>query len=651
MSALTSLLLSPWMLGFLGLMPVLIALYLLKLRRTEVTIASTLLWHKSLQDLTANAPFQRLRANLLLFLQLLILLLLILALARPFVQAQGLAGRNRCIVIDRSASMQTREANGQLRLDLAKARALELVASMRDGDRMMVVAFGGSAEVRTELTDDRRRLRQAIEGITAADTATRIRDVANIVRSLAPENPEAAPVVAGLELVLFSDGKLSDTDALNQVSMERFTYARIGESRDNAGIVAFSVRQESAGLGQRQAFVQLYNARESEHRGTLSLYYTPEDTGDGEALLVVDEVVVAPGAAEQVIFALPQLESGLLRATLDEEDALAADNSAWVILEPERGLRVLLVGGEGTLGGHFLRKVLLVDPRVDLTAAAPGSYADSAGFDLTIFHGWAPETLPGGALLFIDAPPPIAGVEDRGVIERPPVLATAVNHPLTRFLNPGNLRVAKARDIALPEGATPLITTEGGALAADLSQGAPGTGSMSYGQRIAYVAFALEDSDWPLHLSFPLFFQNLLNWVEPHEAAARAAIATGAPIEVPPPAPGETNPGMTARVVTPSGEEAVLERDPLRPVYFAGTETAGLYAVHDGGATRFTAANLLDKNESDIAPAAAITLGEGSVAALDGTLRYNREYWHWLAALGLAVLVVEWWLYSRRAWL
>ena len=58
-------------------------LYFLKLRRRELPIPSTLLWKKAIQDLQVNAPFQKLRKNLLLLLQLLLLLLLLLALSRP----------------------------------------------------------------------------------------------------------------------------------------------------------------------------------------------------------------------------------------------------------------------------------------------------------------------------------------------------------------------------------------------------------------------------------------------------------------------------------------------------------------------------------------------------------------------------------------
>ena len=56
--------------------PVVIVFYLLKRRRVVKLVSSTLLWQKFLAETQASAPFQKLRRNWLLLLQILLLLLL-----------------------------------------------------------------------------------------------------------------------------------------------------------------------------------------------------------------------------------------------------------------------------------------------------------------------------------------------------------------------------------------------------------------------------------------------------------------------------------------------------------------------------------------------------------------------------------------------
>ena len=63
-------------LALLGLLfvPAVIAMYLLKLRRDEAVVPSTLLWTRLVADVEANAPWQKLRRSLLLLLQLLLVI-------------------------------------------------------------------------------------------------------------------------------------------------------------------------------------------------------------------------------------------------------------------------------------------------------------------------------------------------------------------------------------------------------------------------------------------------------------------------------------------------------------------------------------------------------------------------------------------------
>src|SRR4051812_40818177 len=83
--------------------PVVVVFYLLKRKRVVRLISSTLLWQKFLAETQANAPFQRLRHNWLLILQVLLLLLAILALARPYFSSKVTGGGSIVAVFDASA--------------------------------------------------------------------------------------------------------------------------------------------------------------------------------------------------------------------------------------------------------------------------------------------------------------------------------------------------------------------------------------------------------------------------------------------------------------------------------------------------------------------------------------------------------------------
>lgn len=628
---------APTLFAFLGLIPIVILLYILKLRRTAIIIPSTMLWIKSLQDLTANAPFQRLRKNLLLFLQILMLLLLITALARPFVRAEGIRGRNLCLLIDHSASMQTLE-EGKTRLQLAKVIALEMANEMSAGDKMMIVAFADGAHVLCELTDDKFRLRTAINSIVADDTKTAIRDAMQIVRSLGAGNaevPEALSAPSGvpgaasdLEVVLLSDGRIADTNELG-ASLTNFAYRQIGSRADNAGIVAFSLRKGEGGR-EHQTFVLVHNAGAEKLDTTLSLYF--DDT-----LMAVDELQIPPGESGEVVFAHPDLGTGVLRAELDLEDALTVDNKAWLTLRPTAKVNVLLIGEADSASTFFLKRALILEPRVKLSEATPANYAPSDEYDLTIFDGFAPETLPPNMTVFFNIVPEVLGLTAEGEIENPPVLAKDADHPVMRFLNPGNIGIQKAFKITLPPGGRALLSTTGSPLIADLSQG---------DNQILVVAFDIAQSDWPLQLSFPLFVQNLVAWSPRAASAGEMDSSTGTPLTLMP-HPEHDH----ADVTTPSGKTERIDLDPLRPSFFGATQKAGLYTVSYGDMKETFAVNLLDRNESSIKPADSLALGKGEVAAQHGRIKQNRELWRWFILGAVMVLSLEWWIYSRRAWI
>src|SRR6185503_19629960 len=112
-------------LALIGLIsvPIIVAFYMLRLRRPEHPVSSTFLWQQLVRDVEANAPWQRLRRSLLLLLQLLLAVLLAFLVARPFSEHPAGLARDLVLVVDSSASMAATDVFPN-RLEAAKRAAV-----------------------------------------------------------------------------------------------------------------------------------------------------------------------------------------------------------------------------------------------------------------------------------------------------------------------------------------------------------------------------------------------------------------------------------------------------------------------------------------------------------------------------------------------
>ena len=138
--------LAPIALAGLAFIPLVVAFYLLKLRRDERVVPSTLLWQQLVTDVEANAPWQRLRRSLLLLLQLLLVLILAFLAARPFLERPAGFARDLVIVMDASASMAASDVVPS-RMSEARARGDRGPARPAGGRHVSVIAAGRTARV------------------------------------------------------------------------------------------------------------------------------------------------------------------------------------------------------------------------------------------------------------------------------------------------------------------------------------------------------------------------------------------------------------------------------------------------------------------------------------------------------------------------
>jgi len=243
--------------------PAIVALYFLRLKRRPVEVPSTYLWHRSIEDLHVNTIWQRLRRNLLLFLQLLLIFLAMLAVLRPGWRSAKRIGQRSIFLVDNSASMQATDEQPS-RLEEAKRQVGELIEQMDRGDVAMLVSFSDSARIEQMFTHNRRQLRRALDSIQPTDRPTSLAEALKVAAGLA--NPGRTSQDAGdvqvadplpATLYIFSDGKFPNVSDFSLGNLDPI-YMPVGSSQaSNVGIVAFNVRRHEGDPTRLQAFARL----------------------------------------------------------------------------------------------------------------------------------------------------------------------------------------------------------------------------------------------------------------------------------------------------------------------------------------------------------------------------------------------------------
>lgn len=599
---------------FVPVAGVIIVLYLLKIRRREVRVPAIFLFPRITTDVRANSSWQRLRFNWLMVLQLLIALLLLTALARPMMKGHGISGRTVVFVLDLSASMRATDAAPD-RFTEAKQRLRRWISRLGANDHAALITAGTEPRVAMPLSTDHKRVRSVLDRLRPTEAPSDAGAALRLAAALIANRPNS-------RLVFVSDGSFPEVTDFSPGKAD-LVYESVGKGRDNVGIVAMDAQRKG---NRMMMFVALRNFGTRAMTGVLNL------TAEGQ-LVNARELTLASGKAHGETVTLPASVRRVSFRWECKEDRLSSDNVAFWVGSGSQPVRVLLVGS----GDYFLDRALALEPAtlVDKAQQVPETERGSGvggRYDVVVFDGVPPVPVKAKSVWLVNATDGSL-VTRTGQTRQTSVVAWERENPLLKYVDMSSVLIDKAIKVQSSEWGhavaeareTPLIVL-----------GERG------GKRYLYLGWQLADSDFPLRFSFPIFVANALRYLVGEQRWQQGfTLKAGMPVTL-------NLPAQSAELKRPDGSVQRLNNSPDRLFLLRDSEDIGVYSLTAGNTKTAFAVNLLNADESDIAPKRSITLGGRVIAAKTSTVLW-RELWRLALIAGLLVMVGEWVVYVRRS--
>jgi hypothetical protein len=598
---------------FAAAIPVVVVFYLLKRKRVVRLVSSTLLWQRFLSDNQANAPFQKLRHNWLLVLQILLLLFAVLALSRPFFAGNTSNSSFRVVILDASASMKSTDEVPS-RFEKARAEALKLVDAMKEDTEMLVLQAGGRTEVKQSATSNKAALRRAIRSCEATDSSTRLTEALKLADTMVRNRRDP-------EVHLFSDGAAAGLSEFENKGMT-VVFHGVGKNANNVGITTLDIRENPENRAQRAIYTSVANFSSNSVQTTLELLFDNQ-------LITARPITVAAGDTSPQVFIASQEKDGIFTVRIDTKDDLASDNQASIVSILPLPAKVLLV----TPGNRFLEKAIKASANVNLTVVKECA-TTAEDYDLVVLDNIIPSVWPKPNVLAFHVVN-TNWFEGWSKVEAPVIVDWKNIHPLLRYINLDNVAIGETLGVKTPSWGISLVDAQQTPLVI--------AGELNH-ERIVWVGFDSLQSTWPLRISFPMFVANAVEWLNPATLkSSQLMLHAGDTFRL-----GMAQAVNDLEAVYPDGSRKNLNLKGARELVFSDTARQGAYHLIAGTNKLDFCVNVLDAAESSTSPKKELQMGKFNTISASNVKRANVEIWRWLAAVALSVLLFEWWYYHKR---
>lgn len=623
---------------------VIILLHTLRARRRPYVVSSLFLWERVERTLAADYRRRRFTKSLLLLVQLLIVAVLSTGLADPRPRLQR-PPFHLAIVVDTSASMAV--GPGESRATVARA-SIERFLSEGEADRYLLWSTTGD-----HLLYDGPEKGELLARLSALPPPAGSSAWEELHRLMTARLSDDVPV----HVVIVSDGAVAPDTLMPFLSLgpgTRLSLIDVGTPVDNLGITRFSARPSGRGEGHHQILLEVENFGEEQATPLVSVaaFPAPGSLQDqtGGLLLFESTVTLAPGGRERIVLDHSLGPGYSLEARLASTDPFPVDDAAYLVVGSQSATRVLVVGEES----RFLHQGFAAFPNVETVHAyLPSAALDpNVSYDLVVFlDEEVPADFQGTAL-----------VVTSGSALREAYPATVTwwdrRHPFSRFVDWESVSIAMAEPLTPLPTEIVLLQSTAGPLLTLLDEPE---------RRIIRLAIPLFQSDLPFRIAFPVFLQNVVEWVNP--SAQESVPHPVQPGRLPAAVLKAWNEGEALTLAQPSGEVHHLEsgdRELSREAH-AWVMEPGVYRWWAETGEGSFAVSLLDREESNLNSRWAEALIQGGATFLnldrdrladlvpEASIRRDappasqtERLWRWIGLLSIILLLLEGRLYTAR---
>lgn len=610
---------APWAFALLALVPLVLLLHSLRLRRREVRISAIYLWEELLRERRSTLGMSKLLRSLLLLLQILGIAALSLSLADPFASLPSTTEGDIVLILDASASMRAL-SKGEERFAQARKQALELVERLHPKSEMAVIYANARPTLKVPFTTDRTLLKQTLEDLGPTDEPGDLPKAVQLGTSLLRGGRRG-------EVMVISDGTTPDLAYLSGSDDQPVQSIQVTGGERNVGITKFEVRPRVNRPEEYEILVNVANFSRQTESFDLALSLNRKT-------LWRTRYTFEAGERQSLIFPYTGAANGVAEATLELTDDLSADNQAATVLSDKSPVWILLV----SRGNYFLENLLAghVNASVNVVnSISPSSFEQQVrGNHIVILDGVEPPPLHFGNFLLINATALNLPIVVKGSSEAPAVVDWDITDPIMRSVQLRDLQIRRAQVVEVGEGAKPLLYANGSPIISSFDNGR---------LRAVHLGFDLMESDLPLRVAFPILMSNIMEWLSPRQGTfVSHQVQAGEPYMI------ELD-GLTPEISVrkPSGDwiKTPVTENPLA---FRDTSQAGVYTVRIGKKNQRFAVNLVSREESDIWPKVVESREVASAAVGTSTQdTAKRPLWPYFVVFAFGLTIVEWYFWCR----